>query len=66
MSANDQIILYSILKEKQKVIAPNYSESEYFEIFTAEEILKDFDLSYEEIQAGIIGGGADGGIDSEI
>ena len=40
------------------------SESEYFEFFTAEQILKDFDLSYDELALGIVGGGNDGGIDS--
>ena len=39
-------------------------DSTFFEIFSAWEILKDFDLSYEEIDSGNIGLGGDGGIDS--
>lgn len=36
----------------------------YFELFTANQILKDFDLSYDEIGSGIVDGSRDGGIDS--
>lgn len=64
MSTNDLIMLDAVLKQKRNETAPNFSESSYFEIFTAEQILKDFDLSYDEIIDGIIGGGGDGGIDS--
>ena len=39
-------------------------ESEYFELFSAEQVLKDDDLSYDELENGIIDGGGDGGIDS--
>lgn len=40
------------------------SEQDYFEVFCAEQILKDFGLSYDEIQAGIVDGEHDGGVDS--
>jgi len=30
----------------------------------AEQVLKEFDLSYEEIQTGVVGASRDGGIDS--
>ncbi len=33
-------------------------------MFSAEQVLKDDDLSYEELASGIIDGGGDGGIDS--
>lgn len=64
MASNDQVILDQILDQRHQGIADSMSESEYFEIFTAEQILKDFDLSYDEITAGIVAGGDDGGIDS--
>jgi hypothetical protein len=38
--------------------------SDYFELFTSEQILKDYDLSYDELLGGIVGNGGDGGIDS--
>jgi len=64
MSENDRIVLRTVLTQQKTVRAPELSDNDYFEIFTAEQILKDFDLSYEEIQSGLVGGGGDGGIDS--
>lgn len=61
--SNDVIILDETLSQKLKEIAPELSPSDFFEIFTAEQILKDYDLSYDEITSGIVGGGNDGGID---
>jgi len=64
LSANDRIILDKILEQKQKELAPDISSSAFFEIFTAEQIVKDYDLSYDEIESGIVGDGGDGGVDS--
>ncbi|MEK6977649.1 MAG: AIPR family protein [Candidatus Hydrothermarchaeota archaeon] len=64
MSSNDRIILDNVIEQRKQQIAPTLSDSDYFELFTAEQLLKDFDLSYDEIESGIIGGGGDGGIDS--
>ena len=64
MSANDRIILDKILEQKHQELAPELSISKFFEIFTAEQILKDYDLSYDEIESGIVGDGGDGGVDS--
>ncbi len=61
---DDKLILDKRLEEQRAAVANTMSESEYFEVFTAEQILKDFDLSYEEIQSGIVDGSRDGGIDS--
>lgn len=64
MSENDRIVLKAVLAEQKTAKAPELSDNAYFEIFAAEQILKDFDLSYDEIQSGQLGGGGDGGIDS--
>ncbi len=40
------------------------SQADYFEIFTFEQILKDYDLSYDELLMGRTSGGDDGGFDS--
>lgn len=64
MSSNDQVILDEILQKNKREIAQECDDSYYFELFTAEHILKDLDLSYDEIKSGIIDGGGDGGIDS--
>lgn len=64
MSENDRIVLKTVLESNQAEIAPELTESDYFEIFSAEQVLKEYDLNYDEIQSGIVGGGNDGGIDS--
>jgi hypothetical protein len=61
---NDQIILEQIIKEKCEESDNELSFSEYFEIYTASEILKDYDLAYNDITCSIVGNGGDGGIDS--
>jgi hypothetical protein len=64
MSENDRIVLKAVLTEQKTTKASELSDNAYFEIFAAEQILKDFDLSYDEIQSGQLGGGGDGGLDS--
>ncbi len=61
---NDQIILEQIIKERCAESDDELSISEYFEIYSASEILKDYDLTYDDITYGIVGEGGDGGIDS--
>jgi len=61
---NDQIILDQIIREKCAESGDELSISDYFEIYTASEILKDYDLTYDDILYGIVGKGGDGGIDS--
>lgn len=64
MSQNDQIILEQIIADRAQTVGNDLKQSEFFEIFSAEQILKNYDLSYEEIRSGITGNGGDGGIDS--
>ena len=64
MSSNDLILLGQLLDQRLSEVGEGLSEDEYFEIFSAEQILKDDDLSYEELLSGLIDGGGDGGIDS--
>jgi hypothetical protein len=64
MSSNDLILLNQLLKQRINEIGPDMAESDFFEMFSAEQVLKDYDLSYEEIQDGIVDNGGDGGIDS--
>jgi AIPR protein len=61
---NDQIILENVLAQAKQNRAPNLTSSEYFGIYVAEQVLKDFDLSDEEVSSGIVDGGGDGGIDA--
>ena len=61
---NDQVILQQIIKSKIAESDGELIESEYFEIYSASEILKDHDISYDDVIYGIVGDGGDGGIDS--
>ncbi len=61
---NDQIILEQIIKEGCEELDNEMTIQEYFEIYAAAEILKDFDLSVDDINYGVVGNAGDGGIDS--
>ena len=61
---NDQIILEQILKERCAESGDGMLLADYFEIYSASEILKNYDLTYDDINYGIVGNGGDGGIDS--
>lgn len=63
MADNDIILLNTILEQKKKQVANSLADDDFFEIFTFEQILKNYELSYEEFISGKIGGGDDGGID---
>lgn len=64
VATNEQIVLRSVLADARTRLGTSLSDSKLFEIFTAEQVLKDFDLSYEELERGITGGSNDGGVDS--
>jgi hypothetical protein len=63
MSTNDQIILDQVVAQEHIARAPTASKSDFFELFVSSQVLKDFDLTYEEIESGLVAGGGDGGID---
>ncbi len=62
MNTNDQIILSQILDLQSQELT-DMNRATYFEFFSAKEILKDRDLSIDELMSGIIGKGNDGGVD---
>jgi len=62
--SNDQILLDTLLKHQKAERDPESSDSDYFEYFCADQILKELDLSDEELQSGIVGDSNDGGIDA--
>jgi hypothetical protein len=64
MSLNGRILLDKILDQKRKEESPGLNPDRYFNLLTANQVLKDFDLSYDEVESGIVDGGGDGGIDS--
>jgi hypothetical protein len=63
MASNDQIILDQILEQQRAQRSPSASKSSFFETYVVEQVLKDADLSDEEIESGLVGDGGDGGID---
>ncbi|PSW26372.1 hypothetical protein C9J19_17040 [Photobacterium phosphoreum] len=62
--SNHVILLDALLEAQKKEIAKNMSIQDYFEYFAVENVLKDKELSCDEITDGIVDGGDDGGIDS--
>ena len=57
MPSNDLVILDQVLAEQRTSVSPEMDDAEFFEAFTAEQILKDRDVSWDDIESGIIGGG---------
>lgn len=64
MNDNSRQLLDAVLQQRHQERAPDLSEQDYFEMFCAEQMLKRFELSDDELQEGIVGGEHDGGIDS--
>ena len=63
MANNDQIILDQILEQQRAQRSPSASKASFFESYVVEQVLKDADLSDEEVESGLVGDGGDGGID---
>jgi len=63
MRKNDSIILDITIKQKKDELASDYSDADFFEIFTFDQLLKNYELSYEDLCYGKVGQGDDGGID---
>ena len=63
MNSNDYIILNELLTGQRREIDPSSTEADFFEYFSIEQILKDYDLSDLEIESGQTGGPHDGGVD---
>jgi hypothetical protein len=71
MSSADVVVISELLKQKRQQLDPLATEAEFFEFFSADQILRDYTLDPEEIRSGIVGqesnataNGTDGGIDS--
>ena len=59
---NDQILIREYIKQQYSALQfPD--QSAYFEFLAASQALRGFDLSDEEIEAGLTGSGGDGGCD---
>lgn len=63
MAKNDKILLDGIIDDRVASKFPSGKRDEAFEYLSFEQILKDFDLTKDEILGGAIDGRGDGGID---
>jgi len=63
MAKNDVILLDGIIDQRVSEGYPSSKRDEVFEFFALDQIVKDFDLSYDEISSGWVDGRNDGGID---
>lgn len=64
MSSNYHIILQQILEDQQSELEIDSSLSRFFGNFSALQLLKNNELTYEEIEKGDVDGTLDGGIDN--
>jgi hypothetical protein len=63
MAKNDIVLLDSLVERSKARFGEQHNASEIFELFCFEQLLKDIDPSYEELEAGWTDGPEDGGID---
>jgi hypothetical protein len=63
MSENDRVLLDGVLAKLRSEAASGLREDEFFEVFLAQQMMWERDLSWDELLAGVLGGGDDGGID---
>ena len=64
MAGNDLVLLDSMLERQKRMWTDPPPDDKVFEFFACEQVLKEADLSIDEISSGIVGGGGDGGIDA--
>src|SRR5450755_3345271 len=64
MTDTDRTYLQRILEDNRNESRPDMDADKYFEVFSAEQVLKKYELNDSEIESGIVGKGGDGGIDS--
>ena len=66
MSDEDRIALREIVNQEHAKYSNRLRPDKFFEIFSAEQVLKSrgYDLAPDQITAGVIGNGGDGGADS--
>lgn len=63
-NANDLVLLDRVLDQRQSERTTPVSDARAFEIFAAEQALREADVAVDEIEAGVVGEGGDGAIDA--
>jgi hypothetical protein len=64
MEQNHRVIFQNLIEAEHARRGGATEISDFFEEFSAEQILKSYEMSYDEIKDGIVDGTHDGGIDS--
>lgn len=64
MSTNSQLLIEQVIRDEHLANKNYSSEDSFFEFYTSNQILRDYDLTYDEIESGICGSSLDGGADS--
>ncbi len=60
---NELVLLNQVLEQRQAERTTPLKEDDAFELFACEQVLREMDLSPEEVSGGVVGGGNDGAID---
>ncbi len=60
---NELVLLDQVLLQRQSERSIPLKDDDAFELFACEQVLRDRDLSPEEVALGVVGGGNDGAID---
>ena len=63
MASAEKTFLKKILDDEREQVYPTLKSDEHFELFSAVQILKKYELDHNEIMSGLIDGGNDGGVD---
>ncbi len=63
MPSNELVLLDQILQQRQSERTVPLPDDRAFEVLACENALRDYNLSTEEVKAGIVGGGNNGAID---
>ncbi len=63
MTSNELVLLDGAFAEWRSGLDPTVNEDRAFEIFACTQVLRDLDLSADEIERGVIGGNNDAAID---
>lgn len=64
MAKNDIVLIDSIISERSVNFLPSDDKVEVFEYLSCEQILKEYDLTKDDIIQGVVDGKDDGGIDA--
>ena len=64
MARNDVVLLDSLMKRLSPRFGTSLPDSERFELFAFDQLLKPYDPTYEDLSAGWVDGGNDGGIEA--